>query len=284
MSLRKVGSYAVLVFILMWSLGPIYWTLRTSLAGPNDLTSIPPKYLPWPASFDNYARLFGLSADAGNAQGSLWPTFESAAVNSLVTCLASTVVVVVIAIFAGYVFARLRFIGGRLIFGLLIATLAIPAYGVIIPLYRIMVSLQLIDTYQGITLIYVSAFAPLAIWILRGHFAAIPLELDEAALVDGASRFRVILTVLPAALPGVAATGILTFLAAWSQFSIPLVFSPTLATKPLTVLISEFVGKNSVDYGLITAASMVTVAPPILIVVLLNRYLVSGLAAGAVKG
>ena len=278
---RKAVSYGVLAFIVLWSLGPIYWTLRTSLATPTDLTSIPPAYLPWPATLDNYARLFGVSS---NAQESLWPAFESAAVNSLITSLVSTAVVAVIAIFSGYVFARLRFFGSRVVFGMLIATMAIPAYGVIIPLYRIMVSLQFIDTYQGITLIYVSAFAPLAIWILRSHFATIPLELDEAALVDGASRVRVILTVLPMALPGVAATAILTFLAAWSQFAIPLVFSPTLATKPLTVLISEFVGKNSIDYGLITAAAMVTVAPPILIVALLNRYLVNGLAAGAVKG
>jgi len=278
---RRLGAYAVLAFIVAWSLGPIYWTLRTSVATPTDLTSVPPKYLPWPISLDNYGRLFGF---VGSAQASLWSAFESAGLNSIITCFAATIVVVIIAIFSGYVFARLRFPGNGVVFGLLVATLAIPAYGVIIPLYRIMVSFQLIDTYQGITLIYVSAFTPLAIWILRSHFAVIPLELDETALVDGASRLRVIFTILPAALPGIAATAILTFLTAWSQFSIPLVFAPTMATKPLTVLISEFVGKNTIDYGLITAASMVTVLPPILIVVLLNRYLVSGLAAGAVKG
>lgn len=281
MSVRRLGAWGVLTFIVAWSLGPLYWTLRTSVAIPADLTSIPPKYLPWPISFDNYARLFGF---IGSAQGSLWSSFQSAGLNSIITCLATTVVVVIIAVFSGYVFARLRFPGSGLVFGLLVATLAIPAYGVIIPLYRIMVSFQLIDTYQGIILIYVSAFTPLAIWIMRSHFAAIPLELDEAALVDGASRLRVIFTILPSALPGIAATALLTFLTAWSQFSIPLVFAPTLATKPLTVLISEFVGKTTIDYGLITAASMVTVIPPILIVVLLNRYLVSGLAAGAVKG
>lgn len=280
MIVRKAAFIVVLAILVVWDLGPIYWTLRTSLASPIDLTQVPPAYLPWPASTFNYGRLLGFIA-AGPAAG-VWSTIEHAMINSLVTSIGTTIVVVVISVTAGYVFARVTFTGGRIVFGLILLTLALPAYAVLIPLYRIMVSANLIDTYQGIILIYVSAFVPLAIWLMRSYFATIPRELDEAALIDGASRLQAIMIVLPSALPGIGAVAILTFLSAWSQFAIPLVFSPTIASQPLTVVIAGFVGKNSIDYGLMTAASMIAILPPIIVVVFLNRYLVSGLATGAI--
>lgn len=281
MRLQKLLHYLVIAILLVWSLGPVYWTFRTSVASPIDLTRVPPQYLPIPVSTYNYGRLFGF-LPAGGAAGDIWPTIEHAMINSIITSLGTTVVVVVISVAAGYVFARLHFPGGPILFGLILFTLALPAYAVLIPLYRIMVSASMIDTYQGIVLIYVSAFIPLAIWLMRSYFATIPRELDEAALIDGASRLRVVLVVLPSALPGIVAVAILTFLSAWSQFAIPLVFSPTIASQPLTVVIANFVGKNSIDYGLMTAASMIAILPPLVIVAFLNRYLVGGLAVGAV--
>lgn len=281
MNARKAASVLVLFILVVWDLGPVYWTLRTSLASPVDLTRVPPAYLPWPASGFNYGRLLGFISAGGPAAG-VWSTIEHAMINSLITSIGTTIVVVVVSVTAGYVFARVNFPGGRIMFGLILLTLALPAYAVLIPLYRIMVSANMIDTYQGVILIYVSAFVPLAIWLMRSYFATIPRELDEAALIDGASRLQAIMIVLPSALPGMGAVAILTFLSAWSQFAIPLVFSPTIASQPLTVVIADFVGKNSIDYGLMTAASMVAIIPPILVVAFLNRYLVSGLATGAV--
>lgn len=281
----KIGIAAAVLVLLFWSLGPIYWALVTSLSTPSDLVSRTPHFWPPNVTFEHYAKLFGAtSTSQGNETQSIWPQVSAAFLNSLVTSLASTVVTIVLAAFAGYAFVRLRFPGRDVLFVLVVATLAIPAYTVMIPLYRLMIALGLIDTYLGVTLIYVSAFLPLALWLMRSVYQSLPLSLEEAAWLDGAGRtYTLIRIVLPLAAPGLIAASILTFLSAWGQFMVPLVFSPTLATKPLTVLIPEFVTRNYVDYGLMNAAGILAIIPPVLVVLFLNRYLVSGLMAGAGK-
>jgi multiple sugar transport system permease protein len=281
----KIGLAAAVLVLLFWSLGPIYWALVTSLSTPADLVSRDPHFWPPHVTFEHYAKLFGAtSTSQGNETRSIWPQVSAAFLNSLITSLASTLVTIVLAAFAGYAFVRLRFPGRDLLFILVVATLAIPAYTVMIPLYRLMIALGLIDTYLGVTLIYVSAFLPLALWLMRSVYQSLPLSLEEAAWLDGAGRtYTLIRIVLPLAAPGLIAASILTFLSAWGQFMVPLVFSPTLATKPLTVLIPEFVTRNYVDYGLMNAAGILAIIPPVLVVLFLNRYLVSGLMAGAGK-
>jgi len=271
--------------MLFWSLGPVYWSLATSLTPPTDLVSETPHFWPAHLTLQHYARLLGASSvSQGNEVQSVWPQFSSALVNSLITSGAATALTVAIAAFGAYAFVRMRFPGRNLLFILVIATMAIPAYTVMIPLYRLMISLKLIDTYLGITLIYVSAFLPLALWLMRSVYESLPISLEEAAWLDGAGRiYTLVRIVLPLSAPGLIAAAILTFLNAWGQFIVPLVFSPTLATKPLTVLLPEFVTRNYVDYGLMNAAGMLAIIPPILLVLFLNRYLVSGLMAGAQK-
>lgn len=284
-ALSKIGLLLAVVLLLIWSVGPIYWSLVTSLTSPTDLVSAEPHFWPPEITFEHYGKLFGAtSLSQGNQVQSVWPQFSRAFVNSLVTALASTVLTVIIAAFGAYAFVRLRFPGRDLLFVLVVATLAIPAYTVMIPLYRLMISLKLIDTYTGVTLIYVSAFLPLSLWLMRSVYQAMPVSLEEAAWLDGASKvYTLVRIVMPLAAPGLIASAILTFLNAWGQFMVPLVFSPTLKTKPLTVLIPEFVTRNYVDYGLMNAAGILAILPPVLLVLFLNRYLVQGLMAGATK-
>ena len=274
-----------IAILLLWSLGPIYWSIVTSFTKPTDLLSASPHFVPPEVTFEHYANLLGATSTyQGAATQSVWPQFSRALVNSLLTSLLATVVTVVLAAFGGYAFVRLRFPGRDIIFVLVVATLAIPAYTVMIPLYRLMIAVRLVDTYLGVTLIYVSAFLPLALWLMRSVYQALPLSVEEAAWLDGAGRIHALVRiVMPLAAPGLIASAILTFLSAWGQFMIPLVFSPTLATKPLTVLIPEFVSKNYVDYGLMNAAGVLAIVPPILVVLFLNRYLVRGLMAGSGK-
>jgi multiple sugar transport system permease protein len=271
--------------LLAWSLLPILWALRSSLTRPVDLTTPHFSLLPPTFTLQHYANLLGaVSAFQGTVTQSVWPQFSRALLNSVLTSAAATVITVLAAALGGYAFARLRFPGRDAIFGLVVATLAIPAYTVMIPLYRMMVSVHLVDTYLGVTLVYVSAFLPLALWLMRSVYRGLPLSLEEAAWIDGAGRLRTLFVIiLPMAAPGVIAAAILTFLTAWGQFLIPLVFSPTLNTKPLTVLIPEFVSKNYIDYGLMNAAGVLAIIPPLLLVVFLNRYLISGLTAGSGK-
>jgi multiple sugar transport system permease protein len=278
-------QFAAVLLLLIWSLGPIYWSLVTSLTAPTDMLTSTPHFWPPHVTLEHYANLFGASSQSqGNEVQSVWPQFSAALINSIITSAAATFVTVVMAAFGAYAFVRLQFPGRDLVFALVVATLAVPAYTVMIPLYRLMISVGLIDTYLGITLIYVSAFLPLALWLMRSVYRSLPISLEEAAWLDGAGRtYTLIRIVLPLAAPGLIASAILTFLSAWGQFMVPLVFSPSLATKPLTVLIPEFVTRNYVDYGLMNAAGIVAIIPPVLLVMFLNRYLVRGLMAGAGK-
>jgi multiple sugar transport system permease protein len=284
--MRKYGFYLAVTLLVVWSVGPVLWGLLASFTPDNELmrgegSSLLPKSF----TFEHYAKLFGdTSKSQGHEVASVWPQFRSALLNSIITSVLAAVVTTTIAAFGAWAFVRLQFPGRNLVFIAIVATMAIPAYVVMIPLYRLMVASGLIDTYVGVTLIYASAFLPLALWIMRSVYEAMPLSLEEAAWIDGASKFHALITiVLPLAMPGLVATAILTFLSSWGQFIVPLVFSPTLATKPVTVLIPEFVTRNYVDYGLMNAAGIVAILPPIILVVFLNRFLVSGLMAGANK-
>jgi multiple sugar transport system permease protein len=248
----------------------------------SDFSARPIHFFPTSFTFDHFLRLLGVNVD--RIGGVLvWAQFRAALANSIITSLAATVFCVAIAALGGYAFTRLDFPGKRVLFIAVVATLAIPGYAVLIPLYRLMISLKLVDTYLGITLIYVSAYLPLTLWLMRSVFESLPVALEEAAQIDGASRLYVFFgIVLPLVGPGLTAAAILTFLGAWGQYLVPLIFSPT-ATKPLTVLIPEFATKNFIDYGLITSAGSIAIIVPALVVIFLNRYLVTGLLAGSAK-
>ena len=274
--------WAGIVVLLIWSLGPIYWTLASSITPTEDFSARPIHFFPQHFTLDHFSRLFGIDiARIGGVQ--VWSQFRAALINSIVTSVAATLLCVAISALGAYAFTRIQFPGRGFLFAAVVATLAIPGYAVLIPLYRIMIGLHLVDTYVGIALIYVSAYLPLSLWLLRSVFEALPIALEEAAQLDGAGRLYIFFNiVLPLAGPGLTAAAILTFLGAWGQYLVPLIFSPQ-ATKPLTVLIPEFVTKNFIDYGLITASGSIAIIIPALVVIFLNRYLVSGLLAGSVK-
>ena len=278
----RIVIWLGVALLLLWSLGPIYWTLASAITPSADFAARPIHFFPQNFTLNHFERLLGINVDRiGGVE--VWKQFRVALLNSIVTALASTVACVAMSAFGGYAFTRLRFPGRRWMFFAVVATLAIPGYAVLIPLYRLMIGLHMVDTVTGITLIYVSAFLPLSLWLMRNVFESLPLSLEEAAQLDGASRLGIFFRiVLPLVGPGLTAAAILTFLGAWGQYVVPLIFSPT-ATKPLTVLIPEFATKNFIDYGLITASGSIAIVIPALVVVFLNRYLVSGLLAGSVK-
>ena len=285
--MKDTLSYKLFIWIgvavlLVWSLGPIYWTVMSSFTPTADFAIRPINFFPEHLTLDHYARLLGINiARIGGVE--VFKQFRAALFNSVVTSVAATALCVAISALGAYAFTRLQFPARKTLFLAVVATLAIPAYGVLIPLYQIMIKLQLVDTYLGVALIYVSAYLPLSLWLLRSVFEALPISLEEAAQLDGAGRLYIFFRiVLPLAGPGLTAAAILTFLGAWGQYLVPLIFSPQ-ATKPLTVLVPEFVTKNFIDYGLITASGSIALVIPALVVIFLNRYLVSGLLAGSVK-
>jgi multiple sugar transport system permease protein len=269
--------WAGVAFILAWSLIPLYWALNTSLQTDAQVGARPAHYLPPHPTLQNFKAL--LVGD-----GDVPPQIRRAAVNILVECSAATVLTVIMATLAAYAFARMRFRGKNLLFYGVLATMALPAYATLIPLYRMMSAVGLVNTYAGIVLVYVSGFLPLATWILHNYMVALPLEIEEAAMMDGASRMQVLgRIVLPLALPGIISTTIITFLFAWGQFLFPLVLSSDLSTQPLTVVITALQGRHVVPYSLLSAGGILSIAVPAVLAMTLNRYIVNGLLAGSVK-
>jgi len=268
---RLVGS----AIVLIWSLVPIYWSLKTSLETEADARA--QNYVPLHPTLGNYATLLTRSGD-------LPGQIRRAMLNIVIECGAATIVTVVLATLAGYAFARMQFRGRQTLFYAVLATMAFPAYTTLIPLYKIMSNFYLVNTYTGIVLVYVSGFLPLATWVLHNYFVSMPIGLEEAALIDGASRLQVLRRiVLPLARPGIISTALITFLFAWAQFLFPLVLSTDSSTQPLTVVIAALQGRHVVPSTLLNAAGVLAIAVPALLALAFNRYIVNGLLAGSNK-
>jgi multiple sugar transport system permease protein len=268
-------------FILLWSLLPIYWAAKTSVQQEVDATSRPAHYLPTRPTLQHYRTLLGVGSQSDSDTSS---AIRQSALNTAVECLGATLVTVAIATLAAYAFARMRFRGSRVVFYAVLVTMAFPAYTTLIPLYRIMTNLQLVNTYTGIILVYVSGFLPLATWILFNYLSSLPRSIEEAGLCDGASRLQVLrLIVVPLALPGIISTTIITFLFAWAQFLFPLVLSSDISTQPMTVVITALQTRHTVPFSLLNAAGIIAIAVPAAITLALSRYIVNGLLAGSVK-
>jgi multiple sugar transport system permease protein len=259
--------------VLIWSLVPIYWSLKTSLETEADARA--QNYVPFHPTLSNYTTLL-------TGSGDLPGQIRRATLNIVIECGCATIVTVVLATLAAYAFARMEFRGRQVLFYAVLATMAFPAYTTLIPLYRIMSDFQLVNTYTGIVLVYVSGFLPLATWVLHNYFANMPVSLEEAALVDGATRLQVLRRiVLPLAMPGVISVALITFLFAWAQFLFPLVLSTDSSTQPLTVVIAALQGRHVVPSTLLNAAGVLAIAVPALLALAFNRYIVNGLLAGS---
>jgi multiple sugar transport system permease protein len=272
-----VGRVIGIVLAVLWSLIPIYWAVKTSLQTESDARSKATQYVPLHPTLKNYANL--LTADT-EVPGQI----RRSSLNIVVECGAATVVTVVLATLAAYAFARLQFRGRNVFFYAVLATMAFPPYTTLIPLYRIMSLFGLVNTYTGIVLVYVSGFLPLGTWVLHNYFASIPQGIEEAGLIDGASRMQVLRhLLLPLAVPGIISTALITFLFAWGQFLFPLVLSSDLSTQPLTVVIAALQGRHVVPSTLLNAAGVLAIIVPAALALGFNRYIVNGLLAGSVK-
>jgi multiple sugar transport system permease protein len=275
------GRWLALLFVVAWSLFPLYWGLSTSLMSTGNADSTPIRYYPHPLYGANFGQLLGVQH---STLGTLGNQLRRALLNSTVESLGTTILTVVVAIFAAYAFARLEFRFKRVILVVTIATLLLPAYATLLPLYKLMTSWNLINTYMGVILTNTSGFLPLAIWVLYNYFQGLPKELEEAAFIDGTrplgALFRII---LPLSMPGIAAAAAITFLFSWAQFLFPLILTTDLHSEPATVVIAALYGPRLVAFSVMAAAGMLAVAIPGLLSLFLNRYIVSGLTAGANK-
>lgn len=276
---RRIGRLIVLAIVVLWSLFPLYWGLSTSLMSTGTADSLPIRYYPHPLYLANYGQLLGLQH---SSLGTLGSQLREALLNSTIESVGSVIVTVVVAIFTAYAFARLEFRFKRTILVVTIATLLLPAYATLLPLYKLMSSWGLVNTYLGIILVNASGFIPLAVWILYNYFQGLPRELEEAALIDGANPLSALFRImLPLSIPGIAAAAAITFLFSWAQFLFPLILTTDLTSEPATVVIAALYGPRLVAFSVMAAAGMLAVAIPGALSLLLNRYIISGLTAGS---
>jgi ABC-type glycerol-3-phosphate transport system permease component len=251
---------------------PLYWTLAGSLTPEAQLFEGAP-LLPRSPVLDHYRALL-------DARELLEPLR-----NSLVVASATTLICVGLGAPCAYALARLRFRGRLAVLGSVMAVTMFPQISIVSPLYLLLRSLGLINTYPGLVLPYATFALPLAIWLLTGFFAQLPRELEQAARVDGASQLRVLREiVLPLAAPALATTSILTFIYCWNEFLFALSFTlgPERQTAPVAIALLR--GQYQISWGQVLAAAVLVTAPVALLVLAFQRRIVAGIASGAVKG
>ncbi|AEQ06056.1 carbohydrate ABC transporter permease [Corynebacterium pseudotuberculosis] len=269
-----LGNYIGVVFILIWGLAPFYWMLITALRN-KDYTF---ETTPWPThvTLENFRD--ALSTDKGN-------DFLGAIINSLLVGLATTILAVLVGVFTAYALARIEFRGKGIVTGVVLAASMFPGIALVTPLFQLFGNLGWIGTYRALIIPNISFALPLSIYTLVSFFRQLPWELEEAALVDGATRsqaFRHVL--LPLAAPALFTTAILAFIATWNEFMLARQLSTT-ATEPVTVAIARFSGPSAFEfpYAAIMAAGSLVTIPLIIMVLAFQRRIVSGLTAGGVK-
>jgi multiple sugar transport system permease protein len=268
---RFVEVEVPILVILVFALAPYAWMVLTSIKPQAELGIWPVQYLPKNATLANYAELITRTSFAGNL------------LNSLIIACGAAALGLAVSIPAAYAFSRFRFRGRKmLMIGFLVINM-FPIVLLIIPLFVLMRILGLIDTFMGVILGHSTFAIPFAIWMLTSYFNTIPKDLDEAATIDGASRLQAIrLVILPLVLPGVVTAGIYIFITSWNEYLFAMMLSGQ-AVRTVTVALQLFIGEFTIQWGLLTAGGTLIALPVTILFLFVQRRLVGGLTAGAVK-
>jgi multiple sugar transport system permease protein len=259
-------------------LAPFIWLIISSISYQRDLTSVPLALIPKEVTFQRYLDIFM------NPHNDTAFTFKISMYNSLIIVLFVTLFALVVGSLASYAFARLKFAFKDKLLYLILFTYMIPPVVIVIPLYLVLNNLHMLDSKACLVLLYLSMAIPFVIWVMQSYFASISKSFEDSAAIDGCNRLQTLWHIfLPIARPGIIATGILAFLVAWDEFFFALIFTSTLNAKTISVAISEFSGKNAVDYGMVATGGVIASLPPLIVTFIFQKYIVQGMTAGGVK-
>ena len=265
-----VWRYLVAIAVTLFFLFPVYWLFAVSLKTPQEIFASPPVWLPGDLQFGNFAVLF--------KDGDAYTVF-----NSLVVATISTIIAMFFGTIAGYSLARYR-TGGEHLAIWFISQRMIPPIAIVFPVFLLFALLGWVDTYHGLILLYAAFNLPYVIWMMRGYFEDVPIELEESALIDGCTRWQALLrVVLPVARNGIFATAVFTFIFAWNDYIFALVLTRT-EVMTFTVQVTGYFGAQSTLWAKISAMSVLGTLPIFLAVATMPRYLVRNISLGAVKG
>ncbi|MFF1529838.1 carbohydrate ABC transporter permease [Cellulomonas sp. NPDC058312] len=275
---QKVAWAAITVAVLVYALFPVLSIIATSFKLPSDLNT--GKFLPTTWTWSNYEQILG---PGGSAQD----LFLSSLRNSIGISLIATAISSVLATLAAYAIARLEFPGRKLILTTALGVSIFPVISIVTPLFNLWRSIGLYDTWPGLIIPYLSLTLPISIWTLTAFFRQIPWELEQAAQVDGATTWQAFRkAIVPLAAPGVFTTALIAFFIAWNDFVYGISLTSTEAARPVPAALAFFSGASQFEdpTGAISAAAVVVTIPVVVLVLLFQRQIVSGLTQGAVKG
>jgi multiple sugar transport system permease protein len=271
--------FTMLALVLIYA--PVAWLFISSIATRNDLLTVPLHWIPEHANIQNYIDILVPGTDVSSVAA----TFKVTLRNSLFVATTTTLICLVVGSLAAYALSRLQVPFRRFMLMGIMSTRMIPEVSLVIPLYILAARAGLMDSPFILIFTYLSFALPFAIWMLAAFFEAVPYELEDAARIDGASRLGILFRViLPVSTPGIVSTALFTFLLAWDEFFFALIFTSTLAAKTVPVAIAEFTGRYAVDITGMMTGGVLAALPPVILSLIFQRYIVSGLTAGAVKG
>jgi len=280
-SYRKLFLFLLTIPVLLFIFLPILWLFSASLSTQVELFTVPPHWIPQHPTFQNYLDIFFPSL----AASAVPRTFTVSLYNSFKIASFVTVICIVIGSLAAYALVRIPFKFNNTIKVGILAIRMIPEVSLILPLFIIASRLEMINKPIVLILAYMSFALPYAIWMMAAFFQTVPIELEEAARLDGCTRLGILFRiVMPISGPGLVSTAMFVFLVAWDEFFYALIFTSTLASKTVPVAIAEFVGRYAVNITGMMAGGILAALPPVILALIFQRYIVSGMTAGAVKG
>jgi N,N'-diacetylchitobiose transport system permease protein len=264
-------TVAVLILVVM--LFPIYWMVSTALKPGKEILSLTPVWFPSPVTFDNFRSAIN------------YPFFWNDVVNSLTVVLSVVAISIVLAFLAAVSVARFGFRGRTAFVVMVIAVQMVPLTALVIPVYLLLDKVGQVDSLLGVIAYYLAIVLPFMIWTLRGFVANVPVDLEEAAMVDGATRVGAFLRIVfPLVAPGLVATAIFGFIQAWNEYIIAYVLLSSSSKQTLTIWLASFTTQHGTDWGGLMAGATLTALPVVVFFLLVQRHVAGGLTAGAVKG
>ena len=272
-ALQKIGYFIFFIFFVSSIAFPFFWQFINSFKTQRDLFSVPPTFWPQVWTLENYIQAFTRQP------------FLLYIKNSFVIAILSTIIAITVGSLASYSISRTRIKFKKVYLIILLSITLLPPITIINPIYMLMRSLNLLNTYLGLAIVNIVFALPLAVWFLSSFFDTIPEELEESALIDGATIFQAFYKIiLPLVAPGIFTVSILVFIAAWNQYLFAQILNPLKIRRTITVGITLYQTDYTVPWGTISAASIIVTVPLIVLVLILQRKIISGLLEGGVKG
>lgn len=286
---RRHWPAAILTHVLalvwvVWVLAPFVWLFISSISEQVELLSIPPHWWPERPTLDNYRAIFSRFLSTGWS-GSQPELIWEGLLNSLYVGLLVTLFNLPLGSLAGYAFARLRFPLKRVLLGSLLFSRMVPVFAVILPFFILFRILGLLDSKLGLAIAHLAVTLPFTVWVMKGYFESIPIDLERAARIDGCSRLKALWYVtMPLARPGLIAAFIFSFMTSWNEFILALILTSSPSAMTVQPTIAGLYTITRVEYGVMMAGAALTALPPTLIALFLQRYLMQGLLSGGVRG